>query len=101
MQNSQLRKNTLDSIEVIYNDDINNYKKRLNEISRNTIDNDILFQIIKLERRINEFSNLLSKLNVGNNQKNNSNLENELNKIDSEFLMIRRNYINLITELHH
>ncbi len=101
MQNSQLRKNTLDSIEVIYNDDINNYKKRLNEISRNTIDNNILFQIIKLERRINEFSSLLSKLNVGNNQKNNSNLENELNKIDSEFLMIRRNYINLITELHH
>lgn len=100
---------SLQRLVKIFSDDIHSYRHRLNDFGKKATGEIELAEVIKLERRINEYKNKLQLFNQTLNNYSNINSMSDLSssldifpeflKLDEEFLEIRKSLYSVISNL--
>lgn len=100
---------SLQRLVKIFSDDIHSYRNRLNDFGKKATSEVELTEVIKLERRINEFKNKLQTFNQTLTKYNNISNINDLNtsldifpeflSLDEEFLEIRKSLNSIISNI--
>lgn len=100
---------SLQRLLKIFSDDISSYKFRLNEVGKKATNESDLAEIIKLERRINEYTGKLHAFNKSLTKSSTANNINDLSSnldifpeflsLDEEFLEIRKSLYSIISNL--